>query len=80
MSTIFNLLREINNNSPFLWEVRTEGWSYSILCDGKVAEDPETGDMTEDSCVETLKEILRDVISLDDWRRRNGRCRKGGQE
>lgn len=65
MSTISNLLRKINRNSPFLWEVKTEGWNYSILCDGDVAEDPETGepylDMTEDGCVKMLKEILRDV-------------------
>lgn len=61
MSTIFNLLRKINHNSPFLWEVLTDGWNYSILCDGNVAEDPETGepylDITEDDCVEILRDV-----------------------
>lgn len=66
MSMIFDLLMEINDNSPFLWEVLTDGWNYSILCDGNVAEDPETGepylDITEDECGKVLEEILRDVL------------------
>ena len=66
MSTIFNLLRKINRNSPFLWEVKMDGWNYSILCDGNVAEDPETGepylDMTEYECRKVLEEVLHDVI------------------
>lgn len=66
MSTIFNLLRKINRNSPFLWEAKTDGWNYSILCDGKVAEDPDRGepylDITEDECGKVLEEVLHDVI------------------
>lgn len=59
------LIRELNRKSPHLWEVKMDGFTYTILCEDSVFEDEESCerlmDLDEESCKAWLKELIRTV-------------------
>lgn len=52
---MINVLQKLNDVSPFLWELVTDGHRYTILCEGVGVHDAKTGieltDMSEKKCV-----------------------------
>lgn len=63
MGRIGQLLRQLIRRSPFLWEVKTDGVDYTILCEGTEVHDPESGiyltDLTELDCEIWLEKLVK---------------------
>ena len=63
---MFDKLRILNNNSPFLWEIRTDGQSYTIMCEDAEVFDPDTGEyltnMTTAECEVWLQDLNRSAL------------------
>lgn len=59
---MFDLLRELNDVSPFVWEIRTDGYNYTIMCEGLEVHDPDSGryltDMSPENCEAWLKKLV----------------------
>lgn len=62
MCTIFDLLMKLNDVSPFVWEIRTDGYNYTIMCEGLEVHDPDSGryltDMSPENCETWLRVLL----------------------
>lgn len=62
-------LATLNSNSPFLWEVRTDGKSYTILCEDAEVFDPDTGeyltDISLNQCEVWLTNLNRSTLGYD---------------
>lgn len=43
MSTIFERLAKLNDISPFTWEILTDGYRFTVLCEGGEVHDSKTG-------------------------------------
>ena len=59
---MINVLQKLNDVSPFLWELVTDGHRYTILCEGVGVHDAKTGieltDMSEKKCEFWLRTLL----------------------
>lgn len=64
--TMIAALATLNNNSPFLWEVRTDGKSYTIMCEDAEVFDPDSGEyltnMTAAECEVWLTNLNRSTL------------------
>lgn len=62
MYAIFDLLMKLNDVSPFVWEIRTDGYNYTIMCEGLEVHDPDSGryltDMSPENCETWLKKLV----------------------
>jgi hypothetical protein len=62
MFSIIELLQKLNADSPFVWEVRTDGHDFMILCEETEVHDPKTGayltDLSREVCAEWLQKIV----------------------
>lgn len=62
MCTIFDLLKELNELSPFVWEIRTDGYNFTLLCEDLDVHDPKSGryltDMSPQNCEAWLKKLI----------------------
>ena len=65
---LFNILREINSRSHFLWEVQTNGKSFTVLCESTFVwndEDEEMSNLSYDEAVSFLEWVLKhDALGL----------------
>lgn len=65
-NTMIAALAALNSNSPFLWEVRTDGKSYTIMCEDAEVFDPDTGEyltnMTAAECEVWLTNLNRSTL------------------
>lgn len=63
-------LRFLNNHSPFLWEVKTDGTHYTILCEDAECFDEETDsyltDLTAHECDKWLVKLNRLAIGFEE--------------
>lgn len=62
------ILRKINEISPFTWEIVNDGDTFTILCEGAECRDPRNGkdltNMTASECAEELETIVN-LTALD---------------
>lgn len=65
MDKIINALKELNHKSPFLWEIRTNGTTYTLYCEDGICEDDEYGQlsrMNEETCLHWLNKIINESL------------------
>ena len=65
MFSIIKLLQKLNADSPFVWEVRTDGHDFTILCEETEVHDPETGAYLTDLSREVCEEWLQKIIDME---------------
>ena len=62
---VFDVIRDLNSVSPFLWEVRTNGRTFHILCEDGICEDDATGTVLEDLTAEEAEYWIRKILKGD---------------
>lgn len=61
---MWSLIQSLNDHSPFLWEVRTDGRNYTILCEDGEVHDPESDTYLTDLDMEDCRTWLKDLIRM----------------